>query len=116
MYDISLTYSPCFLLLNIQRFPEPDIFPILVGLNVISELRLFSLSSLPPWYFQHLGYLVQRCPEANLHLKEIVTALLLRKLAPTSFIQYILILVLRTDFSFNDAKIFSVSHLNLVTP
>lgn len=41
MNDISLTYSTYLLLLNIQGLPESDIFPILIGLDDISDLRLF---------------------------------------------------------------------------
>lgn len=112
MNDISLTYSTYLLLLNIQGLPEPDIFPILIGLDDISDLRLFHWAL----FISRTFSIYDTLRRGNLHVREIVTALLLWNLAPTSFIQCILILVMGTDFCFYGAKVFSISHLNLLTP
>lgn len=48
MYVVSPTYSPCFLLLEVQGLPEPDIFPTIFLISL--DLMIFLISdSLLHW-------------------------------------------------------------------
>ena len=92
MYDVSPTYSPCFLLLKVQGHPEPEIFPtiFLISLDLVifpisdSLLhgalfisRTFSIYNILCWGALEPTYMPG---------KKSVAALLVFSLAPTCFI------------------------------
>lgn len=109
MYDISLTYSPCFWLLNIQRLPswlDPMLFLTSDSFTELSSSLELSASMIScaevSWS--------QPTFEGNSYCFAVMGAgtLLFHSMHPHSCAE--------NWFFFNSAKVFSVSHLNLVTP